>query len=104
MQPSTIFSPDLIKRQPRLDEIKRVIASSTGAPIWEEITQAATAERDIPPYLVDSIFPGRDGYSAELKGMDYTLCRAISLRITPKEFHHTLAQRQASRSTEDYLG
>ena len=82
MQPSTIFSPDLIKRQPRLDEIKRVIASSTGAPIWEEITQAATAERDIPPYLVDSVFPGRDGYSAELKGMDYTLCRAISLRLT----------------------
>jgi hypothetical protein len=82
MQPSTLFAPTIAARQPRLDEIKRVIASPIGAPIWAEIKAAATSERDLPPYLVDSIFPGRDAYSAELKGMDYSLCRAIGLRIT----------------------
>lgn len=82
MQPSTIFAPTTEGRQSRLDEIKRVIASPTGAPIWAEIRKAALAERDLPPYLVGSVFPDRDKYSAELMAMDYTLCRAIGLRIT----------------------
>ncbi len=82
MEPSTILAPEIAARRPRLAEIKRIIASPTGAPIWAAIKAAAVSERDLPPYLVGSIFPGRDLYSAELLGMDYTLCRAIGLRIT----------------------
>ena len=82
MQPSTLFSPDIKARQSRLDEIKRIIASPLGAPVWTAIQAAAAQDRDAPPYLVDSVFPGRDTYSAELKGMDYTLCRGIGQRIT----------------------
>ena len=82
MDPSTILSQDPTTRATRIEELKRVIGSPTGASIWHQITEAAQAERDLPPYLVDSIFPGRDAYSAELLGMDYTLCRGVGLRIT----------------------
>jgi len=53
-----------------------------GAPVWTAIQAAAQRERDLPPYLVDSLFSGRDTYSDQLKGMDYTLCRGIGERIT----------------------
>jgi len=82
MQPATLFPLDASARAARLDEIKRIIASPTGAPIWAEIKKTALSERDLPPYLVDSLFPGRDAYSAQLLAMDYTLCRSIGLRIT----------------------
>ncbi len=82
MEPSSLFSLDPAKRDSRIEEIKRIITSPNGAPIWAEITKAAQSERDLPPYLVNSLFPGRDPYSAELLGMDYTLCRGVGLRIT----------------------
>jgi hypothetical protein len=86
MEPATLFDLDPVKRASRIEEIKRIIASPNGAPIWEEIKDAALRERDLPPYLVGTLFPGRDAYSAELLGMDYTLCRGISLRITRHAF------------------
>lgn len=52
------------------------------APLWKAIEETARREREEAPYRVDSIFPGRDTYSAELLGMDWTLCNAISNRIT----------------------
>lgn len=82
MEPSTLLAPTEAGRRSRLDEIKRIIASPLGAPVWAEIKAAAERERDLPPYLVDTVFPGRDAYSAQLKGMDYTLCRTIGLRLT----------------------
>jgi hypothetical protein len=82
MEPSTILSQDAATRASRLDELRRIIASPLGAPIWNEIKEAALSERDLPPYLVNSSFPGRDPYSIELLGMDYTLCRGVGLRIT----------------------
>ncbi len=82
MDPSTILSRDPTIRSARLEELKRAITSPVGASIWHQNRQAAHAERDLPPYLVDSIFPGRDVYAAELLGMDYTLCRGVGLRIT----------------------
>ncbi|MEZ5276957.1 MAG: hypothetical protein R3F07_11305 [Opitutaceae bacterium] len=81
MNPSILFPLDPGQRRQRLAEIHRIIASPTGAGIWAEIRAAAEDERDKPPYLVDSVFPDRDAYSAELRGMDYTLCRAIGRRI-----------------------
>ena len=69
-------------RASRIEELKRVIASPIGASIWLEIKEAAVRERDLPPYLVDTIFPGRDEYSAQLVAMDYSLCRGVGLRIT----------------------
>ncbi len=81
MEPSIILSPDTTLRGQRLAEIRRIIASPTGAPVWTEIRAAAARERDLPPYLVDSVFPGRDTYSAKLLAMDYSLCRAVGLRI-----------------------
>lgn len=82
MNPTLLFSLDPAARAQRIEEIKHVIASPAGAPIWKEIHEAAVREKDLPPYLVDSRFPGRDAYSAEILGMDFTLCRAIGLRIT----------------------
>lgn len=81
MTPSILFSLDRDTRQRRLEEIRRVITSSSGCDIWREIQAAAAAEREIEPYLVDSVFPGRDAYSAELMGMDYSLCRSIGNRL-----------------------
>ena len=82
MLPSTLLSIEPETRASRIDELRRVIASPVGAQIWNDIEDASIRERDLPPYLVDSIFPGRDAYSAELLGMDYTLCRGVGLRIT----------------------
>ncbi|MFZ9682646.1 MAG: hypothetical protein ACO3DQ_05505 [Cephaloticoccus sp.] len=82
MLPTTILPLDLTTRAARLAEIKTLIASPLGAPVWAEIKAAAARERDEPAWLVDSIFPGRDAYSAQLKGMDYTLCRLVGQRIT----------------------
>jgi len=82
MNPTSILSLDPKLRAARIEEIKRIIASPSGAPVWEAIHQAAIKEKDLPPYLVDSIFPGRDEYAAEILGMDYTLCHSIGLRIT----------------------
>jgi len=82
MNPTSIFSLDPDLRAARLDEIKRIIASPSGAPLWQEIREHAIKEKDLPPYLVDTVFPGRDEYAAEILGMDYTLCRGIGLRIT----------------------
>ena len=82
MEPSTILSLNPSTRASRIKELERVIASPIGAPIWSEIKDAAARERELPPYLVDSIFPGRDRYSAELLAMDYTLCKGVGLRIT----------------------
>lgn len=82
MDPSTILSQNPAIRAARIDELRRVLASPIGTRIWHEIKEAALRERDLPPYLVDSIFPGRDAYAAGLLGMDYTLCRAVGLRIT----------------------
>ncbi len=81
MDPTLLFAPTAAARASRLEELKRNLASPPGVPIWQEIRQAALAERDLPAYLVGSIFPGRDLYSAEIMGMDYSLCRAIGLRI-----------------------
>jgi len=69
-------------RAQRNDEIKRIITSPAGAPIWDKIRTEAQREKDLPPYLVETIFPGRDEYSAQSLGMDYTLCRGIGLRVT----------------------
>ena len=82
MDPSTILSQNPATRANRIEELRRVIAAPIGASIWREIKEAALRERDLPPYLVDSIFPGRDAYSAQLLAMDYTLCRSVGLRIT----------------------
>lgn len=82
MQPTTLFPLDVAARAARLAEIKSLIASPLGAPVWAEIKAAAERERDLAPWLVDTIFPGRDVYSAQLKGMDYTLCRLVGQRIT----------------------
>jgi len=82
MLPATLFPLEPAARAARLTEIKRIIASPLGAPVWTAIKDAAQRERDLPPYLVDTVFPGRDTYSAQLKGMDYTLCRGIGERIT----------------------
>ena len=81
MNPSIILSSCPEGREQRIAGIRRIIASPIGAAIWSELRAAAVRERDLPPYLVDSVFPGRDPYSAELKGMDYTLCRGVGLRI-----------------------
>jgi len=81
MQPSIILSPDISTRENRLEEIRAITASSAGALIWAKIREEAHRERDADPYLVDTVFPGRDRYSAELKGMDWTLCRGIGDRI-----------------------
>ncbi|MEO6875618.1 MAG: heparinase II/III family protein [Opitutaceae bacterium] len=81
MHPSLLFSPEAAARRPRIEEIKRVIASPVGSLVWSAIREAALRERDLPPYLVTSVFPGRDRYHAELLSMDYALCRAIGLRI-----------------------
>jgi len=86
MDPSTLFAPTPADRAARLQEIKRVIASPAGSAIWTEVQAEAQRERNLPPYLVDSLFPGRDAYSAELLGMDYTLCRGVGLRITRHAF------------------
>jgi hypothetical protein len=82
MQPTTLFSLEAAARAARIAEIKSIIASPLGAPVWAEIKAAAARERDLAPWLVDSVFPGRDTYSAQLKGMDYTLCRLVGQRIT----------------------
>ena len=82
MNPSTILSQNPTLRASRIEELRRVIASPIGASICREIKEAAERERDLPPYLVDSVFPGRDEYSAQLLAMDYTLCRSVGLRIT----------------------
>lgn len=86
MNPTSIFSLEPELRAQRIDEIKRIIASPSGAPIWEKICEEAKREKDLPPYLVDSLFPDRDKYSAEILGMDYTLCRGVGLRITRHAF------------------
>lgn len=82
MHPTTLFPLEAAARAARIAEIKTIIASPLGAPVWTEIKAAAERERDLEPWLVDSIFPGRDAYSAKLKGMDYTLCRLVGQRIT----------------------
>jgi len=82
MNPTSILSLDPDLRAARIEEIKRIIESPRGAPIWQKIREAAIKEKDLPPYLVDSMFPGRDKYSAEILGMDDWLCRSVGLRIT----------------------
>ena len=86
MNPTSILSLDPDLRAERIEDIKRIITSPSGAPIWQEIYGTAIKEKDLPPYLVDSLFPGRDKYSAEILGMDYTLCRGVGLRITRHAF------------------
>lgn len=86
MNPTSILSLDPDLRAARIEEIKRIIVSPSGAPIWQEIRELAIKEKNLPPYLVDSVFPGRDEYSAEILGMDYTLCRGVGLRITRHAF------------------
>ncbi|RKX33141.1 MAG: hypothetical protein DRP71_10920 [Verrucomicrobia bacterium] len=81
MKPTIILSSDPDARKERLEDIRRVIVSRPGQHIWSEIQAAAQTERDIDPYLADSVFPGRDTYSAELRGIDYSLCRAVGNRI-----------------------
>ncbi len=86
MNPTSILSLDPELRAQRVEEIKRIIASPSGAPIWDKIRTDALREKDVPPYLVDSMFPGRNQYDAEILGMDYTLCRGVGLRITRHAF------------------
>lgn len=81
MLPTLLFEPTAAGRQPRIEEIKRVIASPRGAPMWARLQAAARRERDLAPYLVDSVFPGRDESQARMHGMDWTLCRHVGLRI-----------------------
>lgn len=81
MEPSILFAPTHEARSERLEEIRRVIASPSGAPIWQEIETAAIKERDLPPYLPDSIFPGRDEYDAKRHSIDARLCISIANRI-----------------------
>lgn len=81
MEPSILFAPEHETRSQRLDEIRRVIASPVGAPIWKEIEKAAIHERDLPPYLPGSVFPGRDPYDAERHSIDARLCISIANRI-----------------------
>lgn len=85
MNPATILSQNPETRAARIDELRRVIASPIGVSIWREIKEAAERERDLPPYLVDSRFPGRDQYSARLLAMDEP-SRANTLRTqAPRE-------------------
>lgn len=81
MDPSILFSLEPNRRQRRINEIRRNIRSAAGSATWSEVRAAAKSERDLPPYRVGSLFPGRDAYSAELMGMDWTLCRGIGDRI-----------------------
>jgi|GEM_PF-331313 hypothetical protein len=81
MDPSILLSLDSTVRRARLSEIRQIIDSPVATQLWADIRAAAVRERDLEPYLVDSVFPGRDEYSAQLLGMDYTLCRAVGLRI-----------------------
>jgi hypothetical protein len=81
MDPSTLFPLDNSARNARLEEIKQIIASPMASRLWADIQEMAVHERDLDPYQVDSVFPGREVYSAELLGMDWTLCRAVGLRI-----------------------
>lgn len=81
MLPTIMFAPDAATRRPRLEEIRRIIASPQGALVWARLRAAAERERDLPPYLVGSIFPGRDEAQARMLGMDWTLCRFVGLRL-----------------------
>jgi len=81
MAPSTLLPLETTSRSARLEEVKRITASPVATRLWADIREAANRERDLEPYQVDSVFPGRDTSSAELMGMDWTLCRAIGLRI-----------------------
>ncbi len=81
MKPTLILSNSHDAREERLGEIRRVITSPAGRSIWSEIETAAQSERTLDPYLADSLFPERDVYSAELKGIDYSLCRAVGNRL-----------------------
>ena len=81
MDPSTLLSLDSAARSARVGEIRQIIDSPVAARLWAAIREAAERERVLEPYVVDSVFPGRDVYSADLLGMDYTLCRAVGLRI-----------------------
>jgi len=90
MNPTILLAPRADAREPRLGEIRRIIDSPSGAGIWRELLDSARRERAIDPYLVDSLFPGRDRYSVELKGMDYTLCRAVGNRLLRHAFMYLL--------------
>jgi hypothetical protein len=81
MEPSILFAPTHEARSHRLDEIRRVIASPAGSPIWNQIKTAAINERDLPPYLPDSVFSGRALYDAKRHSIDARLCIAIANRI-----------------------
>lgn len=81
MKPTLLFPHDPAARESRFNEIRRAIDSPMGRPIWEDIREAARRERDLDPYTVSSLFPGRDAYNAELMGMDWTLCKGVSLRM-----------------------
>ncbi len=82
MRPTLLFPSDPLARENRLNEVRRAMDSLIGRPIWADILEAAKRERDLDPYTVTSVFPGRDVYSAELMGMDWTLCKGINLRLS----------------------
>lgn len=81
MEPSILFAPTHEERSQRLDEIRSVIASQAGSPIWNQIKTAAIHERDLAPYLPDSVFPGRSLYDAQRHSIDARLCISIANRI-----------------------
>ena len=82
MKPAILLPPNFEDRKPILEALADARKAPVTAPVWKAIEEAAWREREESPYLVDSVFPGRDTYSAELLGMDWTLCNAITKRIT----------------------
>lgn len=95
MNPAILFPSDPDVRSRQINTLKEARQSPLTAPIWKAVEAAAHRERDEPPYLVDSLFPGRDTYSAEILGMDWTLCNGICMRITRHALFYILEEDEA---------
>lgn len=64
-----------------VEHLRRSLKDGHSRILWQNILQKAEHERELPPYVPESIFPGRVESQARHGNVDYSICHAAGQRL-----------------------
>ena len=81
VHPHILLTTEKLDGLRSLDEVRAGTREGHGAQLWAEALAGAQTDLRAAPLLPSSIFPGRDPLQARHANRDYTICRAVQLRL-----------------------
>jgi hypothetical protein len=81
MHPRIFLTAEKVSALRSVDEIRKSTRTGHGARLWEEIRAGAQADVKDDPLVPASTFPGRDPVQAQHANRDFTVCRAVQMRL-----------------------